>query len=590
MRRVQHVDLVPLLLVVLLLGCDASLATPTPAISPKDSPATPTAPAAPIGIPSPLPADPFLGSLVVTVTDRLRVRSLPEVSDTSTKYEPLLPLGTELRVIGGPVNASGYVWYHVTPVSFILSDGIVHGWVAGADHDGQAWLALADSPITGLEVATSAVARAPANAADASAAAESVTGFGLDLYREMLAEPGLALADKNLVFSPASIALALGMARAGARNETGSQMDAVLHASGRAELEAGLNSLEQALSSRDGAYLDDEGKAHELTLRIANASFAQRGWPIDPAYLDAIASAFGAGLKLLDYAADSEAARKAINAWVSQKTAQRIPELLQPPNVTRDTRLYLVNAIYLKANWVTEFRKDETASRSFTRLDGSKVNVPTMRLGGGQEVPFLEGDGWQATELRYLGPDRTMPLAMILIVPDDLSSFESTMSVRQLGRISSELTRERRRLNESIEYIGNGDMDCGMYPYALDLSMPRFSVGTRAELGMALGTLGMPLAFDPARADFRGIHVPKADGGGIFIKNVIHQANIDVDELGTEAAAATAVGIDTGGCTGPSPSKAIVLALDRPFLFAVRDIETGAILFLGRVVDPGIEG
>jgi hypothetical protein len=309
---------------------------------------TPAATAVPIGGPSSSPGDPFLGSQVVTVSDHLRVRSVPDVSDASIKYEPVLPIGTELRVIGGPVSASGYVWYEVSPTSFKLSHGIDHGWVAMADHDGTPWLALAEAPITGLEVATSAVARAPAKAADAKAVSNAVTNFGLALYREMLAEPGLDLGDKNVVFSPTSIALALGMARAGARNETASQMDAVLNTSGWDELGAGLNALDQALASRNGTYTDNEDKkTHELALRIANASFAQRGWSIEPGYLDAVASAFGSGLKLVDYAADPEAARKTINAWVSQQTAKRIPELLLPPNVSPSTRLYLVNAIYL---------------------------------------------------------------------------------------------------------------------------------------------------------------------------------------------------------------------------------------------------
>ena len=586
MRRFRRVDLVSLLVVLFVSSCGS--ATPTPTVSPTASPtaaqATPAATATPVAGPSASPADAFLGSVVVTVSDRLRVRSAPEVSDASVKYEPLLPLGTELRVIGGPVSASGYVWYEVTPVSFALSAGIDHGWVAMADHDGQPWIALAEPPIVGLEVAESAVARAPADKADAKAVSASVTSFGLTLYREMLAEPALGLRDKNVVFSPTSIALALGMARAGARGETGSQIDTVLHTSGWEELGPGLNALDQALASRDGSYTDDEGKAHELALRIANASFAQRGWPIEPEYLDAVASAFGAGLKLVDYISDPEAARKTINAWVSQKTAGRIPELLLPPNVSDLTRLYLVNAVYLKANWAVPFEESGTEPSSFTRLDGSKVKVPTMHLAGGQEVPYVHGNGWKATELRYLGPDRTTPLAMTLIMPDDLRSFEAHLSSKQLASVASGLTKERKRLEESVTY--HGDEDCGTYPYSLDLFMPKFEIGTRAELSNALIALGMPRAFVLGQADFTKIHVPSSPEDAIYISAVIHQANIDVDEKGTEAAAATAVGMDTGGCTGPGPAKVITLRLDHPFIFVLRDLETGAILFMGRVVDP----
>ena len=338
-----------------------------------------------------------------------------------------------------------------------------------------------------------------------------MTAFGLDLYREMLAEPELALGGKNIVFSPTSIALALGMARAGAKGETGSQIDAVLHTTGQSELEAGLNALDQALASRDGTYEDSGGASHELTVRIANASFAQRGWSIVPSYLDTIAAAFGAGLNLVDYAKDPDAARKTINGWVSDKTAQRIPELLGPSSVTSGTRLYRVNAIYLKANWVAPFTKARRCQRVQVASDGSSVMAPTMRLAGGQEVPYLRGEDWQATELRYLGPDNTTPLAMMLIMPDDLASFESSVSAGQLGQIATDLSAERKRLNDSIEQTSSAQ-DCGTYPYSLDLRMPRFTMETRAELQAALEALGMPLAFDAADADFTAIHVLESAG------------------------------------------------------------------------------
>jgi serpin B len=210
-----------------------------------------------------------------------------------------------------------------------------------------------------------------------------------------------------------------------------------------------------------------------------------------------------------------------------------------------------------------------------------------MQLTGGQEVPYLRGDGWQATELRYWGSDRTTPLAMTLVLPDDLAAFQSNLSAAQLDQIASDLRAERQRL---VDDVDNGaKSSCGTYPYSLNLYMPRFGLETRAELRKALATLGMPAAFDPGRADFTGIHKPEFDGDSVFIANVIHQANIDVDELGTEAAAATAVGMDTAGCGGPAPAEERTFRLDRPFFFALRDVETGAVLFLGRVVDPSLE-
>jgi serpin B len=280
-----------------------------------------------------------------------------------------------------------------------------------------------------------------------------------------------------------------------------------------------------------------------------------------------------------------EAARRTINAWVSRQTEHRIPELLLPPNVTTDTRLYLVNAMYLKANWLHPFQDDGTANRAFRRLDGSSVNVPTMQVRGEQDIPYLSGTGWKATELRYRGRGETNPLAMTLIVPDDLATFEDRLTATGLASITTSLTKELKRLREDIHVSSQPD-DCGSYAYSLRLFMPKFSIDTRSELGLALAALGMPLAFDPDRADFTGIHVPDATGASISISDVIHQANIDVDEKGTTAAAATAIGMDTGGCTGPQPAKEVTFRLDKPFLFVLRDLETGAVLFMGRVVDP----
>jgi len=447
-------------------------------------------------------------------------------------------------------------------------------------------------PTSGPGLAISSVARAPAGAAAARTAAASINAFGFDLFRGLLADPQLELAKKNAVFSPTSIVLALGMARAGAKGDTASQMDAVLHTTGWDALGSGLNSLDQALASRDATWQDDEGTEHALALRIANAAYGQQGWKIEQPYLDAIASAFGAGLRLVDFRTDAEAARNAINAWVSDQTAKRIPQLLGPGSLTPLTRLVLVNAIYLKANWAKEFNPSATAPRAFTRLDGSTVKVPTMSVDGGQQIPYAQGTGWQAVDLAYRSaPDPTTglaptPLAMTVILPTDLASFEQGLNAAQLGRITAALEAQDARLQD-VTYKNDGGMDCGTYPYSVKVLMPRFSIDTQAQLGDVLTSLGMPLAFGAA-ADFTGIHVPTGVADRLFISAVIHQANIDVDEKGTTAAAATAVVMTTGGCTGPDPARVITLRLDRPFLFVLRDVETGAVLFMGQVTDPSV--
>jgi serine protease inhibitor len=480
------------------------------------------------------------------------------------------------------------------------SEGVAVPWCPGAPTGAVRYVPanLASFPEptprpAAVDVAMSDVPRASASPPAAKKAAAAINAFGIDLYRRMLADGTLNPA-AGAVFSPTSIAFALAMARAGAKGETAVQMDAVLHAAGWGALGRGLGALDQALASRDATWTDEEGAAHQLALRIANAAFAQRGMQIVQAYLDAIASTFGAGLRLVDYKADPEGARKLINAWVSRQTARRIPELIpqaEPPIINTLTRLVLVNAIYLKANWEIEFAREyidePTEPRRFTRLDGSPVTVPTMSLYGEDTVPYASGPGWKATELRYLGADGTTPLAMTLILPDDLAAFERSLSPSRLSGIVSKLDAQRTRLTKVWYQPGNkpgNEMgDCGTYAYSLHLFMPRFGIETQARLASVLKSLGMPVAFDVDRADFTGIAtLPE----GFYISDVIHQANIDVDEKGTEAAAATAVVMSTGGCTGASPAKTISLRLNRPFLFVLRDVETGAILFMGRVVDP----
>ena len=575
----MRVLIVFLAVAMIAVACGTAPATPPASLGASQAP-SPTDPASPAATPA-ATIEPAIGigSAVVTVSDGLRVRSAPGVSDDSVKYQPLLPLGTELLVVGGPVEATGYVWWQVEPLSFALQDANV-GWVAMADHDGEPWIALSGDATPQLAMAVSDVARMPVGKGQAKAAANSITSFGLDLYRRLLEDPDRA--SGNAVFSPTSIALALGMARAGARGETAAEIDDVLHVSNADELLGGLNALDQALGARDATWQDSEAK-RQVALRIANASFGQNGWTIEQAFLDALASTFGSGLHLVDYESDPEGARHAINGWVDQRTAGRIPDLLSPPDVTEATRLYLVNAMYLKAEWESWFDENRTEKASFTRLDGSKVDVDMMAHSFGAMdpvVPYARGSGWQAAELRYKAPPGAPPLAMTLVLPKDLPAFESTLDGALLSKIVTKLDAERKSFSEPE---CPPEFDAGCYPYDLELHLPRFSIDTRAELGELLAAAGMPRAFG-ATADFTGIHAPESGEAPLFISAVIHQANIDVDEKGTEAAAATAVGMDTGG--GPSALDSFTIRFDRPFLFLVRDVETGTILFMGRVVDP----
>jgi serpin B len=597
-RHPGHARLALVVVIAVVAGaCNATTPTPppvaaTPVASASVTPTaelpspTATASATASAPPSPVPSAPpaatasfVRGDAAVTVSPGLRVRSRPRVADDSLKLEPLLPVGTELAVLGGPVTASGYAWYDVAPIGVTLAGGLTHGWVAVAATDGTPWVAAAATP--GLELTSASATRAPASVADARAQAAAVNAFGLGLYRRMLRSPSLALASKGVVISPTSIAMALAMARAGAAGTTATEMDRLLNVPGWDRLGAGMGALDRLLVARDAAWIDDEGIAHELALRIANMAFDQRGYAIEPAFLQRISRTFGAGLGLVDYMNQTEAARGAINDWVGRQTLGRIPQLLSAGDIDTLTRLVLVNAVYMKANWAREFAVEDTAGHPFTRLDGSKVSVPTMHLTGQQDVVLAHGAGWLATELGYTGANGSTPLAMTLILPDNLPAFEASLTTGKLAAVQASITAEQKRLAR-VTYKSTPGMDCGTYPYAVSLSLPKFGIDTRASLVPVLQSMGLNLATDPSTADFSGM----TTADRLYISKVIHQANIDVDEKGTTAAAATAVVMTTGGCTGPDPAKTVSLRFNRPFLFVVRDLRTGAILFMGRVVDP----
>ena len=399
-------------------------------------------------------------------------------------------------------------------------------------------------PAGDLGLARAEVPRASADPAAAILAGAALDAFGLDLYRAVSAR------QTNLVFSPASITLALAMARAGARGQTAVEMDTVMRAIASDDHASWLNALDQALANRTGTFKDESGTDLPVTLRIANAPFAQQGMPLEQRYLEALAARFGGGVRLVDYRMQAERARLLINGWVDAQTEHRIPQLLEAGVLTPATRLALVDAIYLKAPWQTPFSADATRTGAFTRADGSTVQVPFMAAN--DSLRHASGPAWDAVDIPYIGNS----LAMTVIVPKDLAAFERTLSAASWAAIVDALA-----------------------PAPVALALPKFGIETKTDLAPILASLGMPSAFDD-RADFTGITTSER----LQVSNVIHQANIDVDEKGTEAAAATAVVMRATGM----PAEPVVLRADRPFLFAVRDVPTGAILFLGRVRDPSI--
>ncbi|HEY6745841.1 MAG TPA: serpin family protein [Mycobacteriales bacterium] len=396
------------------------------------------------------------------------------------------------------------------------------------------------------QLVRSAVGRAVPDPAAATAAAGSLRAFTADLYRQV------ATRDGNIGCSPYSVAVALAMARNGARGRTAQEMDRVLHASGLPQLNDGLNAVEAALEERSGPVRRGDGSKATIELRVANSLWGQRGVTWQPPFLDALARLYGTGLRVVDYQADADGARVRINAWTSDQTAGKIPHLLPEGMLDELTRLVLVNALYLKAPWEHPFEKENTAAGPFTPADGSTVTVPTMRTQL-HAARYASGDGWTAAELPYAGG----ALAMTLIRPDaGLPALENRLDGPGLARID-------RALAPVPE---------------LDLRIPKWTFRTTLRLDETLAALGMPAAFDDRAADFGGMTTDMP----LHISAVQHETYVAVDEAGTEAAAATAA-VVSATSAGPVP---VELVLDRPFLFLIQDRATGTPLFLGRVADP----
>jgi len=402
----------------------------------------------------------------------------------------------------------------------------------------------------GLGEAAASGERLARTGANTTVATTAITHLTSALYGAAIRGAG----DGNVMFSPASVAIALAMTRAGAAGETAAQIDRVIQSVDPETLHAAMNALDAALATRSGTFDLPGGEKGEVRLALANALFGQRDYHFGEDFLAVLKREYGAGMKLVDYRHATEAARVTINAWVAGQTADRITDLV-PEGVLDDmTRLTLVNAVYMKAAWLYPFAKASTQDGAFTRPDGAAVSVPLMSFTAGTErLGSGQGDGWQAVELPYAGGS----LAMTVLVPDvgRLAAVEQALGADLLDQVQSSL--------------GTANVQ---------LRMPRFEVEQQLRLRDALIALGMPDAFDPERADFSGMSIEER----LFIADVLHQANMTVDESGTEAAAATAVVMRATSAI----VDVVPLTIDRPFLVFVRDLGTGTVLFAGRITDP----
>lgn len=368
--------------------------------------------------------------------------------------------------------------------------------------------------------------------------------FALDLYQALRTKEG------NLFYSPFSISLALGMTYAGARGKTEAQMSDVLHFDLPQErLHPAFNALDLQLTEQWKAASKDE---QPLQLNIANAVWAQQDYPFLDEFLDTLALNYGAGVRLADFVNKSESVRKEINSWVSDRTNEKIKDLIPQGVLDAMTRMVLVNAIYFKADWQTQFDPNSTYKAPFTLPDGTQVQVDMM-MEGMHGLPFTHGDGYQVVELPYEGGTA----AMDILIPDvgNFQSFESEMDAQFLAAILNNLQ-----------------------PTSIELGLPKFTYTSQFSLSDPLTAMGMNTAFDPGQADFSGMTGTR----DLYISEVIHKAFVAVDEDGTEAAAATAVIMELSA----APMFDVRLIIDRPFIFLIRDLPSGQILFLGRVLNP----
>lgn len=369
------------------------------------------------------------------------------------------------------------------------------------------------------------------------------TDFAVDLFQE-LGQP-----DRNLFFSPYSISLGLAMAYAGAEGDTRFGMAGALHYNLFGEtLHTAFNRLDLILEERQNV---NTGIVPPPLLYMANALWAPPDPTFLPGYLDTLAVHYGAGVHLADFEAAPEAAGEAINRWVSDRTEGLIPHLLDSGTISAHTRLVLVNALYFQAYWHLPFDPDSTRDAPFFLPDGEENTVALMTRK--ERYGYDQGTDYQAVALPYAGED----LAMVILLPEPgrRISFEEGLTGRQVRAICDSLVPELVRVY-----------------------LPRFTLTPEAiRLDAPLSRMGMAGAFTES-ADFSGM-----DGRrDLFITNVTHKSFVSVDEFGTEASAATGVIV---GPTSGTPLYTV--RADRPFLFLIRDMETGTVLFMGRVADPG---
>ena len=395
----------------------------------------------------------------------------------------------------------------------------------------------------GLLVAGFVATAAPPNSAVEAAAGTSRLAW--ELVR--------ASGEGNAILSPASVWEALAMAHAGAKGETAAEIAAVLGMpDDREQIAAAAAELRQALA---------EAKGEKIKLALANRIWVQEGKPFEASFTGLLEAKYGAAAGIVDFASQPEDARTAINAWVGEHTADKIPELLKSGTITPLTRLVLTNAIYMKAPWATPFEKSATRPEAFA-VGAGDTDVPFMHASGKMVAGTVGSGDTAATvcEIPYAGGR----LAMVLLVPARVDGLPAV------------LTAMKGDWRASWNAAGPGTVR--MRP--VTLALPKWTARKPLSLNAALKSLGMKRAFVAGEADLSGM-----DGGrDLFVSDVVHEGFVEVSEEGTEAAAATGVMVATRAAV--IPEEPLMVKADRPFAWAVVERGTGAVLFAGTVTDP----
>jgi len=374
--------------------------------------------------------------------------------------------------------------------------------------------------------------------ADVKTVAADNNGFALDLYQKLKAQSG------NLIFSPYSISSGAAMTYAGARTQTEAELAQALHFSlPQGKLHAAFGDLT--------ARMDKLQRWNRITLTAANSLWCQQDYPFTTAFLDLVAQRYHAEAQPVDFR-NGQSVRSTVNSWIKRKTKAKISEVIPSGQLTPDTRLLLCSAIYFKGKWETPFDESNTKSAPFYLASQNYVSVPTMMRRKGK-FRAIQADGVSLLELPYVGED----LSMIILLPDavdGLASLEQELTTEHLSQWLDQLFQSSKR--------------------ELAVSLPRFKASQRFDLKQQLMALGASRLFG-SEADLSGMN-GKTD---LFISDALHLAFIEVNESGTEAAAVTLFQAKSKGMTAS-------FRANHPFIYLIRENQTGSILFLGRTVDP----